>query len=57
MHILVAEDDPAVREAVERSLRFEGYEVDVARDGVEALAAIEGLRPDAIVLDVALRTV
>jgi two-component system response regulator MprA len=52
MRILVVEDDKAVREAVERSLRFEGYDVGVARDGLEALAAMDSSRPDAVVLDV-----
>jgi len=31
--ILIVEDDPAVREALERALGFEGYEVETARDG------------------------
>jgi two-component system response regulator MprA len=51
MRILVVEDDKAVREAVERSLRFEGYDVDVARDGIEALDRIAATPPDAVVLD------
>jgi two-component system response regulator MprA len=52
MRILVVEDDKAVREAVERSLRFEGYDVGVARDGLEALDSMAAERPDAVVLDV-----
>ena len=51
VRILVADDDPAVREALRRSLTFNGYQVDVAADGAEALAAIEAAVPDALVLD------
>src|SRR4051812_29650415 len=51
-HVLVVEDDPHVREAVERALRFEGYDVTTAVDGNDALLRIEQLTPDAIVLDV-----
>ncbi len=50
--VLVAEDDRAVREAVERALKFEGYDVITARDGAETLATVLTEAPDAIVLDV-----
>jgi two-component system response regulator MprA len=50
--VLVAEDDRAVRESIERALAFEGYEVGLAADGAEALNAVEHSEPDAIVLDV-----
>jgi two-component system response regulator MprA len=50
--VLVAEDDRAVRESIERALRFEGHDVAVAADGGEALAAIASDPPDAIVMDV-----
>jgi two-component system response regulator MprA len=50
--ILVVEDDTAVREALERALNFEGYEVDVARDGAVALSMILEGDYDLIVLDV-----
>jgi two-component system response regulator MprA len=52
MRILVVDDEPAVRESLERTLRFEGYEVVVAADGVAALDAVTRVRPDAVVLDV-----
>jgi two-component system response regulator MprA len=52
MRILVVDDEPAVREAVERALRLDGHDVLLAADGVEALAALEGRPPDAVVLDV-----
>ena len=50
--ILVAEDDRAVRDAVERALSFEGYSVITARDGSEALQRLLNDKPDLVVLDV-----
>jgi two-component system, OmpR family, response regulator MprA len=50
--VLVAEDDRAVRDSIERALVFEGHDVSTATDGVEALEAVEKGSPDAIVLDV-----
>jgi two-component system response regulator MprA len=52
VHILVADDDPAVRESLRRSLTFNGYEVSLADDGRAALAALDSSRPDLILLDV-----
>jgi two-component system response regulator MprA len=52
MRILVVDDDRAVRESLRRSLQFNGYQVEVASDGQQALDSIVGSRPDAMVLDV-----
>ncbi|MCV7267064.1 response regulator transcription factor [Mycolicibacterium doricum] len=52
MRILVVDDDRAVRESLRRSLSFNGYSVELAQDGVEALDLIANNRPDAVVLDV-----
>ncbi|ETA03114.1 response regulator with CheY-like receiver [Frankia casuarinae] len=52
MRVLVVDDDAAVRESLERSLRFEGYEVATAVDGADALDVIGRERPDIVVLDV-----
>ncbi len=51
MRILVVDDDRAVRESLRRSLTFNGYSVELAQDGVEALERISSDRPDAVVLD------
>ncbi|MDX6314100.1 MAG: two-component system, OmpR family, response regulator MprA [Streptomyces sp.] len=50
--ILIVDDEPAVREALARSLEFEGYEVDTAKDGMDALHQLETEHPDLILLDV-----
>ncbi|MET4046336.1 DNA-binding response regulator [Rhodococcus sp. 1163] len=52
MRILVVDDDRAVRDSLRRSLTFNGYTVDIAVDGLDALEKIAADRPDALVLDV-----
>jgi two-component system, OmpR family, response regulator MprA len=53
MKILVVDDEQAVRESLRRALHLEGYEVELAGDGSEALERLEaGNQPDAVVLDV-----
>lgn len=52
LKLVVAEDDPAVRNAVQRVLELEGYSVVVTKDGVAALDAILSNTPDAVVMDV-----
>ena len=52
MHILVVDDESAVRDAIERALRLDGYDVAVAGDGREALETLDARAPDAVVLDV-----
>jgi two-component system response regulator MprA len=51
VRILVVDDEPAVREAVDRALRLEGYETELAADGAQALEALADRAPDALVLD------
>jgi two-component system response regulator MprA len=50
--ILIVDDEPAVREALQRSLAFEGYDTQVAVDGVDALDKATLYRPDLVVLDI-----
>ena len=52
--ILVVDDDPSIRSVVSRGLRFEGYEVYVAADGLEALRIAREQTLHLIVLDVML---
>jgi two-component system response regulator MprA len=54
VHILVVDDDDSVRTSLRRSLTFNGYNVEVAEDGVQALSAVSAHQPDAIVLDVSM---
>ena len=51
-NLLLAEDDRAIRHALERALALEGYEVTAVADGVEALAHAHRTPPDVLVLDV-----
>ena len=55
--LLLAEDDQSVREALERALKFEGYEVVAVGDGAQALEALLTVDPDVIVLDVMMPAV
>jgi two-component system, OmpR family, response regulator MprA len=53
MTIMVVDDEAAVRDALRRALRLEGYDVELAADGAEALRRLEdGAQPDALLLDV-----
>jgi two-component system response regulator MprA len=52
MRILVVDDEPAVRDALERALTLDGYAVATAPNGREALHQLAGDAPDAVVLDV-----
>jgi two-component system response regulator MprA len=52
MKILVVDDERAVREALRRALELEGYEIELAADGAEALEKLEEASPDAMILDV-----
>jgi two-component system, OmpR family, response regulator MprA len=50
--VLLAEDDRAIRHALERALTLEGYRVTAVADGVEALAQAHKTPPDVLLLDV-----
>ena len=52
--ILIVEDDPAIRLGLKRSLEFEGFIVELARDGEEAVQRAFDVKPDLIVLDLML---
>jgi len=50
--ILIADDDAGIRDLVRTYLDMEGYEMHMAHDGVEALAKVQQIRPDALILDI-----
>ena len=52
--VLVVDDEPAVRHALERALRLERYDVGLAADGQEALDLLATGRHDVVVLDIAM---
>src|SRR4051794_28663547 len=52
--ILVVDDDAPIRRMLDRVLTAEGYAVETAADGGDALAAVERAAPDLVVLDVAM---
>jgi len=51
-HVLIVDDEPAVRDALERALRTNGYRVSTAVDGIAGLEALAADPPDLVVLDV-----
>jgi two-component system OmpR family response regulator len=54
LRVLVVDDEPNLVEVVSMALRYQGFEVDRAGDGREALAAVTRFKPHLIVLDVML---
>ncbi len=54
MRILVVDDDKAVRDSLRRALVLEGYQVELAADGAEALKSLTQASPDAVILDLGL---
>lgn len=54
MRIMVVDDDRGVRESLRRSLEFNGYTVELAEDGQQAMDAVTRQRPDAMVLDITM---
>jgi CheY-like chemotaxis protein len=55
-YVLVVDDDPDVLGALLEALQTEGYEVQGARDGIDALKAIGRRRPDLIITDLLMPT-
>ncbi len=54
VRILVVDDDRSLRDALRRALSLEGYEIDLAEGGQQALTRIAAAKPDAVVLDVGM---
>src|SRR6202046_5518197 len=52
--VLVVEDDDAISQVLQRSLRMEGYDVRIAGDGLAALDEAHAFLPDLVILDLGL---
>jgi DNA-binding response OmpR family regulator len=52
--VLVVEDDDAIAQVLQRSLRMEGYDVKIAGDGISALDLAHAFLPDLVILDLGL---
>src|SRR3984885_9734301 len=52
--VLVVDDEPAVRRALERALRLDRYDVEIARGGGGALDALAKAPPHAVILDIGM---
>jgi two-component system, OmpR family, response regulator MprA len=52
--IVIADDEDAVCDSLSRTLRFEGYAVQIAKDGQQALTVIRESSPDGVILDVTM---
>jgi two-component system response regulator MprA len=55
--VLIADDDRAIRESLERALELEGYDVTAVADGVQALSVARRLHHDVVILDVMMPSV
>jgi len=54
LRVLVVDDEPNIAELLRMALRYEGWEVDIAHSGVQAVNQARSERPDAVVLDMML---
>ena len=52
--VLVVDDEPSITDLVATALRYEGFDVEIAGTGTDALRAAETFRPDLMVLDIML---
>ncbi|MEA2163454.1 MAG: two-component system, OmpR family, operon response regulator KdpE [Thermoanaerobaculia bacterium] len=52
--ILIADDDPAIRESLSKELRAAGYTTSTAADGSEAIGAFQSQAPDLVLTDLAM---
>jgi CheY-like chemotaxis protein len=49
--VLIVDDDPTARETLTAMLEGEGYDLQLAKDGIQALKLLKQIQPDLILLD------
>ncbi|MEA2375087.1 MAG: two-component system, OmpR family, response regulator [Thermoleophilaceae bacterium] len=54
LRVLVVDDEPNIADVISMALRYEGFDVETAANGAEALAGVESYRPHLMVLDIML---
>src|SRR5207237_10426386 len=54
LRVLVVDDEPNIRDVISMALRYEGFEVEGAENGREAIAAVSSFRPHLMLLDIML---
>src|SRR6516165_5527412 len=54
IRVLLVDDEPALTNLVKMALHYEGWVVDIAQNGREAMAKFESVNPDVLVLDIML---
>jgi len=54
LRVLVVDDEPNIVDVISMALRFEGFEVESAATGADAIAAVAARPPQLLVLDVML---
>ena len=55
MRVLVVDDEEKIRNVIKEYAEFEGYEIDEASDGMEAIAKCKSENYDIIIMDVKIR--
>src|SRR2546423_14737133 len=54
LRVLVVDDEPNIADVISMALRYEGFDVETAGNGADALAAVNSYRPHLMVLDIML---
>jgi len=54
VHILIAEDDPVLKEVYSKKFAISGYDIETAENGEEAIKMLEKSTPDVLILDLSM---
>lgn len=54
VHLLIVDDESEIRDMLDRHFRYEGYEVEMAANGQEALDKMEAIKTDIVITDIAM---